>query len=105
MLYHGTKVPPSRILFEGLKPANIKQIINMVAAKYSIPKQLRHVFDNRIQDYVQRKQKHMFVYLTGEIDTAINYARYGSNFIGLLEIEACELELNGSLIKMGIYTL
>ena len=91
MLYHGTKIPPSRILYEGLKPANIKQMLDTVTAKYSIPKQLRHIFDNKIQDYIQRKQKHMFVYLTENIGDAIRYAQYGSNFMGLLEIEACEL--------------
>ncbi len=91
MLYHGTSVPPTRILSEGLKPINIKQAINTVIKKFSISEDLIHIFNNKIQDYVQRKQDHLFVYLTDTIDIAIGYAKYGGNFVGLLEMEACEL--------------
>lgn len=91
MLYHGTKIPPSRVLFDGLKPIDIEGAIRMVMKKYSIPGDLRYIFNDRIQDYVQRKRNHLLVYLTDNIDEAISYAEYGSNFVGLLEIEACEL--------------
>jgi len=91
MLYHGTKVSPNEVLITGLKPTDIKQTINNVVEKYSFRGQLKCKFKKRILEYVQAKLKHLYVYLTDDFNTAVSYAKYGSNFIGLLEIEACDL--------------
>lgn len=91
MLYHGTDVSPSKILITGLKPINVKRTIYHVEKKYSLCGQLRDKFEERISEHIRAKQEHLFVYLTDDINEAVHYSEYGSNFVGLLEIEACSL--------------
>ena len=91
MLYHGTDTSPSKILITGLKPINVRRTICHVEKKYSLYGQLKYEFEERISEYVRAKLEHLFVYLTDDINEAVHYSEYGSNFVGLLEIEACSL--------------
>lgn len=103
LAYHGTSVPPQVVRKEGLRPICIEEVVARVKAYYNVGSEV----DVLIQEHVARKRQHPFVYVTGDREIAISYAKTGGNFEQNLHWEiATYLEVDPYIPAVGfVYTV